>query len=211
MTSLSCLHLPSLCCIGSTVSFASSGAIMAGHTGIDSLGYTIVGGIPAVGGGTVRDLIIGQLPVIWIAEVDYLWLLLATTAKSKSSLLQSSSSGLRTLAQRGLHSSPAELNSLLIPAYLCMTARSGLTNDFFQLRVVNKWIIHHKNYIVYLCVVLPINKHITFTNYHQLTILNTQKTRVEELLFTQCPLIKRQIVTKLTKHVLISPLLLLLV
>ena len=86
--------------------------------GIDSLGCTIVGGITAVGGGTVRDLIIGQLPVIWIAEVDYLWLLLATTAKSKSSLLQSSSSGLRTLAQRGLHSSLLELNSLLIPAYL---------------------------------------------------------------------------------------------
>ena len=39
--------------------------------GIDSLGCTIVGGITAVGGGTVRDLIIGQLPVIWIAEVDY--------------------------------------------------------------------------------------------------------------------------------------------
>ena len=53
---------------------------MAGHAGMDSLGCTIVGGITAVGGGTVRDLIIGQLPVFWIAEVEYLWLVLATTA-----------------------------------------------------------------------------------------------------------------------------------
>jgi uncharacterized membrane protein YeiH len=55
-----------------TVSFAVGGCITAGHAGMDALGCTIVGTITAVGGGTVRDLLLGQLPVYWVAEVEYI-------------------------------------------------------------------------------------------------------------------------------------------
>ena len=45
---------------------------------MDSLGCTIVGGITATGGGTIRDILLGSFPVFWMAEVEYLWLILAT-------------------------------------------------------------------------------------------------------------------------------------
>lgn len=61
-----------------TISFASSGTILAGQVGMDSLGCTLVGAITATGGGTIRDLLIGNTPVFWMAEVEYLWLILAT-------------------------------------------------------------------------------------------------------------------------------------
>mmetsp|Transcript_25230 Transcript_25230/g.47180 ORF Transcript_25230/g.47180 Transcript_25230/m.47180 type:complete len:383 (+) Transcript_25230:123-1271(+) len=61
-----------------TVSFAASGTIMAGYAGMDSLGCTIVGAITATGGGTIRDLLLGNVPVFWMAEVEYLWLVLIT-------------------------------------------------------------------------------------------------------------------------------------
>jgi uncharacterized membrane protein YeiH len=61
-----------------TVSFAASGTIMAGYAGMDSLGCTIIGTITATGGGTIRDLLIGNFPVFWMVEVEYLWLILAT-------------------------------------------------------------------------------------------------------------------------------------
>ena len=57
-----------------TVSFAVGGCITAGHAGMDALGCTIVGTITAVGGGTVRDLLLGQLPVFWALEVEYIGL-----------------------------------------------------------------------------------------------------------------------------------------
>mmetsp|Transcript_412 Transcript_412/g.1070 ORF Transcript_412/g.1070 Transcript_412/m.1070 type:complete len:107 (-) Transcript_412:43-363(-) len=46
-----------------TVSFAASGTLAAGAVGMDALGCTAVGTITAVGGGTVRDVLIGNAPV----------------------------------------------------------------------------------------------------------------------------------------------------
>jgi uncharacterized membrane protein YeiH len=64
--------------ISGTISFAASGTIVAGYAGMDSLGCTIVGAITATGGGTIRDILLGNFPVFWMAEVEYLWLILAT-------------------------------------------------------------------------------------------------------------------------------------
>lgn len=64
--------------IAGTVSFAASGTLLAGYAGMDSLGCTIVGTITATGGGTVRDILLGSFPVFWMAEVEYLWMILAT-------------------------------------------------------------------------------------------------------------------------------------
>ncbi len=46
--------------------------------GMDMLGCTIVGTITAIGGGTIRDLLIGNAPVFWAFEYEYIWLCLAT-------------------------------------------------------------------------------------------------------------------------------------
>ena len=39
---------------------------------------SIVGTITAVGGGTVRDLLIGNSPVFWMVEVEYLLMCIGT-------------------------------------------------------------------------------------------------------------------------------------
>ncbi len=52
-----------------TVSFAMSGAATAGMRGLNLLGCMFVGVLAATGGGTVRDLLLGQTPVFWLVEV----------------------------------------------------------------------------------------------------------------------------------------------
>jgi len=58
--------------------FALSGALTAGTAGMDMLGCTTVGAITAMGGGTVRDLLLGNRPVFWMVETEYLALSIAT-------------------------------------------------------------------------------------------------------------------------------------
>jgi uncharacterized membrane protein YeiH len=61
-----------------TSAFAVSGTITAGYAGMDLLGCEIVGTITAIGGGTIRDLLIGNAPVFWVIEYEYIWLCLAS-------------------------------------------------------------------------------------------------------------------------------------
>lgn len=42
-------------------------------------GCMIVGTITATGGGTVRDVLLGNTPVFWMHETEYLWMCLATS------------------------------------------------------------------------------------------------------------------------------------
>jgi len=51
-----------------TVSFAVSGVMAAGRADMDWLGAFVLALVVAVGGGTIRDLLTGQIPVNWITE-----------------------------------------------------------------------------------------------------------------------------------------------
>ncbi len=53
--------------------FAVSGALAAGRKRLDFLGVVVIATVTAVGGGTIRDLLLGRQPVFWIAEPDYLY------------------------------------------------------------------------------------------------------------------------------------------
>jgi len=53
-----------------TVMFAVSGCVTAGVAGMDFLGCTVVGTVTAIGGGTIRDMVIGNSPVFWMHEVE---------------------------------------------------------------------------------------------------------------------------------------------
>ena len=56
-----------------TASFAASACITAGTcTEMDLFGTILVGSITAVGGGTIRDILIGNAPVFWMVESEYL-------------------------------------------------------------------------------------------------------------------------------------------
>lgn len=54
-----------------TAAFATSGALAASRKNMDIFGFCVLALMPAVGGGTLRDLIIGRTPVFWVADTRY--------------------------------------------------------------------------------------------------------------------------------------------
>ena len=58
---------------------AIAGALVAGRRQFDWLGVAIIAGVTAIGGGTVRDLLLDR-QVFWIANPSYLHATLAATA-----------------------------------------------------------------------------------------------------------------------------------
>jgi uncharacterized membrane protein YeiH len=57
---------------------AVSGALAAGRRHLDLLGVAVVATVTAIGGGTLRDLLLDRHPVFWIADPDYLLVILGT-------------------------------------------------------------------------------------------------------------------------------------
>lgn len=49
-----------------TIAFAVSGVMAAARSGMDWLGALVLAVVVAVGGGTMRDVLIGHLPVMWV-------------------------------------------------------------------------------------------------------------------------------------------------
>ncbi|MDF1769751.1 trimeric intracellular cation channel family protein [Maricaulis sp.] len=52
--------------------FAYSGGMLAARKALDPFGAAIIGAVTGMGGGTLRDILLGSLPVYWIAEPTYL-------------------------------------------------------------------------------------------------------------------------------------------
>jgi uncharacterized membrane protein YeiH len=51
--------------------FAASGALLAGRKRLDLFGVVVIGLVTAVGGGTLRDLLLGATPVFWVRNPRY--------------------------------------------------------------------------------------------------------------------------------------------
>lgn len=60
-----------------TFAFAISGTLTAADKKLDLMGATVIGFVTAIGGGTVRDLLLGIQPVSWLLDANYLWVILA--------------------------------------------------------------------------------------------------------------------------------------
>jgi uncharacterized membrane protein YeiH len=54
------------------VAEAMSGAIMGMRRGMDLFGICMIGTVTALGGGTIRDVLLGHYPLGWIAHPEYL-------------------------------------------------------------------------------------------------------------------------------------------
>lgn len=54
-----------------TAVFAFSGALAASRQNMDIFGFSVLALLPAVGGGTIRDLLIGRQPIFWIDDIAY--------------------------------------------------------------------------------------------------------------------------------------------
>lgn len=55
-----------------TIAFAISGTLAAQHKHMDIFGVIVIANITAIGGGTLRDLLLGIHPIFWIAEPSVL-------------------------------------------------------------------------------------------------------------------------------------------
>ena len=52
--------------------FALSGALVASRKKMDIVGFALLGSVTGIGGGTVRDVLLGSLPVFWVQKPAYL-------------------------------------------------------------------------------------------------------------------------------------------
>lgn len=60
-----------------TVAFAISGTLTAIEKRFDIFGIAIIAAVTAIGGGTLRDMLIGNMPVTWLLNLEYLYIVIA--------------------------------------------------------------------------------------------------------------------------------------
>jgi len=65
-----------------TFVFAISGVLTAIDKKFDLVGSIIIGIVTAVGGGTLRDILIGETPVGWMKDLNYLFVIIIAVAVS---------------------------------------------------------------------------------------------------------------------------------
>ncbi|TYA84273.1 trimeric intracellular cation channel family protein [Seonamhaeicola marinus] len=119
-----------------TIAFAISGVLVAFDKRMDLFGVLIIAFVTAVGGGTLRDLLIGNTPVSWMKDITYTYVIIASAFfaiffRSKINYLRTSlflfdtiGIGLYTVigVQKGLQ---AELHPIICVALGTMTASFG--------------------------------------------------------------------------------------
>lgn len=62
-----------------TIAFAISGTFAAIQKRLDPFGVLIIAFVTSIGGGTVRDTLLGDTPVAWMRDVNYCLLILITS------------------------------------------------------------------------------------------------------------------------------------
>lgn len=72
--------------LAGTVAFAISAALLAGHRRMNFVGVVVFGVLVAVGGGTVRDMLLGDLPVYWVDDPTPLLVAAAAAALTNIAL-----------------------------------------------------------------------------------------------------------------------------
>ena len=119
-----------------TLAFAISGVLIAINKKMDLFGILIIAFVTAVGGGTLRDILIGQTPVSWMQDITYTYVILLSSVfaivfRSKINYLRTSlflfdtiGIGLYTLVgiEKGLH---VGLHPIICIALGTMTASFG--------------------------------------------------------------------------------------
>lgn len=68
--------------LAGVVVFALSGVILACRSRMDPFGMLVLAAVTGIGGGTLRDLLLGVRPVFWVTDPTYLWVIIVTVALS---------------------------------------------------------------------------------------------------------------------------------
>jgi uncharacterized membrane protein YeiH len=61
-----------------TIAFTISGVLIAMDKRLDLFGVVIIAFVTAIGGGTLRDLLIGNTPVVWMRDLTYVVTIITT-------------------------------------------------------------------------------------------------------------------------------------
>lgn len=56
---------------------AMSGALAAGRRNLDIFGVAVIAFVTALGGGTIRDLVLGRFPIGWTGHPEYVYLVIS--------------------------------------------------------------------------------------------------------------------------------------
>ena len=62
-----------------TVAFSISGVLTAMHKKMDPFGILIIATVTSVGGGTLRDVLVGKLPVSWMLDMTFIYVIILTS------------------------------------------------------------------------------------------------------------------------------------
>ncbi|SFI16583.1 trimeric intracellular cation channel family protein [Modicisalibacter xianhensis] len=68
--------------LAGVIVFALSGIIIACRSRMDPFGMLVLAAVTGIGGGTLRDLLLGVRSVFWVNDPTYLWVIIATVALS---------------------------------------------------------------------------------------------------------------------------------
>jgi uncharacterized membrane protein YeiH len=127
--------------------FAVSGVLAASRSGLDLLGGFALAALTAIGGGTLRDLLLNRHPIFWIRDVRYLLVILAAAALTMvyivflpppgNSLLVADALGLALFAISGAQiAENAGLSPLIVVLMGAMTGTAGgMLRDVMSARV----------------------------------------------------------------------------
>lgn len=62
-----------------TIAFAISGVLTAMHKRMDAFGILIIAAVTSVGGGTLRDVLIGKTPVTWMMDMTFIYVVIGAS------------------------------------------------------------------------------------------------------------------------------------
>jgi uncharacterized membrane protein YeiH len=116
------------------VVFAASGALVAARHRMDALGIVLIGVITGIGGGTLRDILLGQ-PVWWVKNPDELvlcsvaafvmYFLQRFTVERQSLVVWADALGLAAFAVVGAHVAVMAGSPVVVAAFLGMVTACG--------------------------------------------------------------------------------------
>lgn len=64
------------------ITCAISGVLVATRLRMDPFGITVLAGVTGIGGGTLRDIMMGSTPVFWIVDNTYIYVIILTALLS---------------------------------------------------------------------------------------------------------------------------------
>ena len=120
--------------------FAASGVLAARDRGLDLLGVIVVAAMTAIGGGTLRDLVLDRHPIFWVTDASYLVVIVASAVLTvayarvrpppRGMLLVADALGLALFALSGAQLAQAAQCPLLI--VVVMGTMTGVTGGVLR-------------------------------------------------------------------------------